>query len=329
MGKHRKKQYYRRIAIAVATVGAVGIPSVALACGDWPGGTTDQAAPAGSQLTDRESGAAWWAQAALSRQSNVSASTAPTAMTSATVPVPPAVPAPPAVPGAPVPTVPAAPRTPGAVASAPHAAVPHATAPKAKAAAPAHKRHPSAPHPKAKPRPSASPSAPKPAATTTAAATPAAPAAPATSAAPSATPSATAAAPSSPASQAPASGAVAQVVQLVNAERAKVGCSPLTVNASLTKAAQAHSEDMAAHQNMSHTGSDGSAPGDRITGAGYVWSSYGENVAYGYATPEQVMAGWMASPGHKANILNCSFKEIGVGLAQPGSYWTQDFGTAR
>ncbi|MYX43603.1 CAP domain-containing protein, partial [Streptomyces sp. SID89] len=97
-----------------------------------------------------------------------------------------------------------------------------------------------------------------------------------TSAAPSATPSATAAAPSSPASQAPASGAVAQVVQLVNAERAKVGCSPLTVNASLTKAAQAHSEDMAAHQNMSHTGSDGSAPGDRITGAGYVWSSYGE-----------------------------------------------------
>jgi uncharacterized protein YkwD len=118
-------------------------------------------------------------------------------------------------------------------------------------------------------------------------------------------------------------------VELVNAERAKVGCSPLTVNAKLTQAAQAHSEDMAAHQNMSHTGSDGSAPGDRITGAGYVWSSYGENVAYGYATPEQVMAGWMASPGHKENILNCSFKEIGVGLAQPGSYWTQDFGAAR
>ena len=118
------------------------------------------------------------------------------------------------------------------------------------------------------------------------------------------------------------------MVELVNAERAKVGCSPLTVNAKLTKAAQAHSEDMAAHANMSHTGSDGSAPGDRITRAGYDWSAYGENVAYGYATPEAVMAGWMSSPGHKANILDCGFKEIGVGLAQPNDYWTQDFGAA-
>jgi uncharacterized protein YkwD len=118
-------------------------------------------------------------------------------------------------------------------------------------------------------------------------------------------------------------------VELVNSERAKAGCSPLTVNAALTKAAQAHSEDMAAHRNMSHTGSDGSSPGDRITRAGYTWRTYGENVAYGYSTPEQAMAGWMSSSGHKANILNCSFKEIGVGLAQPGNYWTQDFGTSR
>ena len=126
-----------------------------------------------------------------------------------------------------------------------------------------------------------------------------------------------------------ASGAVAEVVELVNAERAKVGCSPVKVNTTLTKAAQDHSEDMAASGSMSHTGSDGSSPGDRITRAGYGWSTYGENVAYGYSTPEQVMTGWMNSPGHKENILNCAFKEIGVGLAQPGSYWTQDFGTAR
>jgi uncharacterized protein YkwD len=86
---------------------------------------------------------------------------------------------------------------------------------------------------------------------------------------------------------------------------------------------------MASHRNMSHTGSDGSSPGDRITRAGYNWSTYGENVAYGYSTPESVMAGWMGSPGHKRNILNCAFKEIGIGLAQPGNYWTQDFGTAR
>ncbi|MGW1160273.1 CAP domain-containing protein [Streptomyces sp. NPDC002513] len=135
--------------------------------------------------------------------------------------------------------------------------------------------------------------------------------------------------PSAPGTTAKASGATARVVELVNAERAKVGCSPLTLNATLTKVAQAHSDDMAAHRNMSHTGSDGSSPGDRITRAGYDWSAYGENVAYGYSTPEQVMAGWMSSSGHKANILNCAFKEIGVGLAQPGSYWTQNFGTAR
>ncbi|MFE7038220.1 CAP domain-containing protein [Streptomyces atratus] len=134
---------------------------------------------------------------------------------------------------------------------------------------------------------------------------------------------------STPEPAAPASGAAARILTLVNSERSKAGCSPLTVNAKLTKAAQDHSADMASHRNMSHTGSDGSAPGDRITRAGYRWSAYGENVAYGYTTPESVMAGWMNSPGHKRNILDCSFKEIGVGLAQPGSYWTQDFGTAR
>ncbi|MFE2927446.1 CAP domain-containing protein [Streptomyces goshikiensis] len=125
------------------------------------------------------------------------------------------------------------------------------------------------------------------------------------------------------------SGPAAEVVALVNQERAKAGCSALTVNPKLTAAALNHSQDMASHNNMSHTGSDGSDPGERITRAGYGWMSYGENVAYGYSSPEQVMEGWMNSPGHRENILNCSFKEIGVGLAQPNSYWTQDFGTAR
>jgi uncharacterized protein YkwD len=145
-----------------------------------------------------------------------------------------------------------------------------------------------------------------------------------------ATPKATASAsPSTAGTTAPASAAVARVLALANSERGKVGCSPLTLNAKLAKAAQDHSADMASHQNMSHTGSDGSDPGQRITAAGYSWSAYGENVAFGYSTPEEVMAGWMSSPGHKRNILDCGFKEIGIGLAQPGSYWTQDFGTAR
>ncbi|USQ85633.1 CAP domain-containing protein [Streptomyces phaeoluteigriseus] len=146
-------------------------------------------------------------------------------------------------------------------------------------------------------------------------------------------PSTTTAAPKPPVPTAPTAGttapAVPRVVALVNSERAKVGCSPVTLNAKLSQAAQAHSADMASHNTMSHTGSDGSDPGQRITRAGYLWSTYGENVAYGYSTPEQVMAGWMASAGHKRNILDCRFKEIGVGVAQPGSYWTQDFGTVR
>lgn len=139
-------------------------------------------------------------------------------------------------------------------------------------------------------------------------------------------------APATKASASPSSAASSaqnEVVDLVNSERAKAGCSPLKVNAKLTEAAQAHSEDMAEHSDMSHTGSDGSSPDDRIEKAGYSWSTYGENVAYGYSSAKSVMEGWMNSSGHKANILNCDFKEIGVGRAQPGNYWTQDFGTAR
>ncbi|GAA3117895.1 CAP domain-containing protein [Streptomyces echinatus] len=121
----------------------------------------------------------------------------------------------------------------------------------------------------------------------------------------------------------------AKVVALVNKERAKAGCRALKVNAKLTKAAQNHSKDQSVHHRMSHTGSDGSNPGQRITRAGYRWRGYGENVAYGYGTPAKVMNGWMHSPGHKANILNCSFKEIGVGVSGTSHYWTQDFATAR
>lgn len=132
-----------------------------------------------------------------------------------------------------------------------------------------------------------------------------------------------------PSGSAAPSGAAAEVLALVNKERAAVGCPVLTVNEKLTKAAQDHSEDMAAHSNMSHTGSDGSDPGQRITRAGYQWSTYAENVAYGYPTAAKVMEGWMNSPGHKRNILDCDLKEIGIGLAQPGQYWTQDFGATR
>ncbi|MEV6028044.1 sigma-70 family RNA polymerase sigma factor [Streptomyces sp. NPDC052036] len=128
--------------------------------------------------------------------------------------------------------------------------------------------------------------------------------------------------------QATPTGTVAQVVALVNKERAAAGCGPLTENGLLEQAAQAHSDDMAARNFFAHTNPDGADPGQRITAAGYRWSTYGENIAEGQQTPQAVMDSWMNSPGHRANILNCSFKEIGVGVhrGSGGPWWTQDFG---
>ncbi|MHB9849219.1 sigma-70 family RNA polymerase sigma factor [Streptomyces krungchingensis] len=121
---------------------------------------------------------------------------------------------------------------------------------------------------------------------------------------------------------------VTQVVALVNKERAAAGCGPLTEDPQLEDAAQAHSDDMAARDFFEHTNPDGADPGQRITAAGYRWSTYGENIAQGQQTPEAVMESWMNSPGHRANILNCSFKNIGVGVhrGSGGPWWTQDFG---
>ncbi|MFE5483484.1 sigma-70 family RNA polymerase sigma factor [Streptomyces sp. NPDC056527] len=118
-----------------------------------------------------------------------------------------------------------------------------------------------------------------------------------------------------------------EVVGLVNSERAKAGCGPLTENSLLNEAAQGHSVDMAARNFFDHTNPDGDGPGERVTATGYRWSTYGENIAMGQSTPAQVMESWMNSPGHRANILNCSFKEIGIGIhSDGGPYWTQVFG---
>ncbi|SOD91246.1 sigma-70 family RNA polymerase sigma factor [Streptomyces sp. Ag109_G2-15] len=135
-------------------------------------------------------------------------------------------------------------------------------------------------------------------------------------------------APSTPQAQSTPSDTVTQVVALVNKERAAAGCGPLTEDPQLEKAAQGHSDDMAARNFFDHTNPDGADPGQRITAAGYRWSTYGENIAQGQQTPQAVMDSWMNSPGHRANILNCSFKDIGVGVhkGSGGPWWTQDFG---
>ena len=120
-----------------------------------------------------------------------------------------------------------------------------------------------------------------------------------------------------------------QVIQLVNVQRAKVGCRALVLDARLSRAAQAHSIDMAKRRYFSHTSLDGRTFAQRIRAQGYTCSLIGENIAAGYPTPKAVMDAWMKSPGHKANILSCRYKAIGVGSAVGGPYryyWTQDFG---
>lgn len=128
----------------------------------------------------------------------------------------------------------------------------------------------------------------------------------------------------------------AEVVALTNQHRTAAGCAPLTINGRLMAAAQLHSEDMALRDFFSHTGSNGSSPWERMRAQGYTFSRAAENIAAGYSTPASVVEGWMSSSGHRANILNCNLREIGVGyyhLANDtGSvnyrhYWTQDFGT--
>jgi uncharacterized protein YkwD len=123
----------------------------------------------------------------------------------------------------------------------------------------------------------------------------------------------------------------AQVIALTNQERASRGLAPLQANDALMRAAAAHSLDMATHNFVDHVGSDGSTPGQRITRASYAWQAYGENIAAGYATAQQVVAAWMGSAGHRANILNPDFQHIGVAYVYRsgttyGGYWTQVFG---
>jgi uncharacterized protein YkwD len=161
----------------------------------------------------------------------------------------------------------------------------------------------------------ATPSTPRPTATPTA---PASPSAPVT----------TTAAPE-PTTEPTGNAALeAEVVRIVNTERAKAGCAALTADDRLTAAARGHSADMAARGYFSHTTPEGVEFSTRITSAGYRWSGAGENIAKGQRTPADVMTSWMNSAGHKANILNCGFKNIGVGVAADATgslVWTQDF----
>ncbi|MBA2809250.1 CAP domain-containing protein [Streptomyces sp. KM273126] len=121
--------------------------------------------------------------------------------------------------------------------------------------------------------------------------------------------------------------AEAEVLRLVNEERQKAGCSPVSANSALSDLASAFSQDMAKRGFFEHTDPDGKSPWDRATALG-ITDLGAENIARGQATAAAVMEAWMNSPGHRANILNCDFKTLGVGvnLGSGGPWWTQDFG---
>jgi uncharacterized protein YkwD len=112
----------------------------------------------------------------------------------------------------------------------------------------------------------------------------------------------------------------------INDVRAAAGLKLLVWNGLVTLAAQQHSDDMAARGTMSHTGSDGTNAGDRLERVGFVSSGWAENIAAGYTDSVAVVRGWMASSGHRANLLG-NFTYVGVGIAtsaQGTMYWTLD-----
>jgi uncharacterized protein YkwD len=131
---------------------------------------------------------------------------------------------------------------------------------------------------------------------------------------------------------------------LINQERADHGEAALAPNADLQQAAQAHTESMALDDYFEHDGPQGDTPLSRITSCGYIYSTQvgyevGENIGWGtfdLGTPRAIVAAWMASPGHRANILDARFRDTAIGVSphvpaslsqgQPGGIYTQDFG---
>ncbi|MEV8095846.1 CAP domain-containing protein [Kitasatospora sp. NPDC085879] len=114
---------------------------------------------------------------------------------------------------------------------------------------------------------------------------------------------------------------------LTNAERAKAGCGPVTLDDRVSAAAMAHSDDMVARHYFEHADPEGRHADSRLRAAGYKPGWWGENIAYGQSDPAAVMDAWMHSEGHRANILNCHFTVIGMGVnfGAGGPWWTQVF----
>jgi uncharacterized YkwD family protein len=119
-----------------------------------------------------------------------------------------------------------------------------------------------------------------------------------------------------------------QVVALTNQQRAKYGLGPLKMNWELQRMARVKSEDMRTRNYFDHMSPSYGSPFSMMTSFGIHYSYAGENIAAGQQTPQAVVNAWMQSPGHRANILNKNYTQIGCGVAFGGSYsiyWTQEF----
>lgn len=130
-------------------------------------------------------------------------------------------------------------------------------------------------------------------------------------------------------SSAPAKSLQQDILDRVNQERSKTGAAPLKLNAKLSAAAQKQAQNLMDTGIFSHT-IDGKNVGDRATAAGYNWGRIGENIAEGQRSAADVMQSWMNSEGHRKNILNAEFQELGVGYTEDSegsTYWVQVFGT--
>jgi len=122
-----------------------------------------------------------------------------------------------------------------------------------------------------------------------------------------------------------------QVFELTNIERAHYGLTPLIWDAALARVARDHAIDMRDNNMRGHIGSDGSTVRERVERAGIAARGWSENMAYGQQTPQAVVAAWMNSPGHRANILRAESTHLGVGFIEGNAnsdfsiYWAQKF----
>ena len=136
---------------------------------------------------------------------------------------------------------------------------------------------------------------------------------------PSAAPPATSGTPAIATSDSPSS----TFAGMLNGVRANNGAGSVSYDARLGAAARRHANDMAANNFFSHTGSDGSSGGDRITDAGYNWRTWGENIARGQPSESAVLDAWVNSPGHQRNNVNPRFEDFALAKANSnrGPYW--------